>query len=689
MTFKYGGVGIGGSTAFSAVTGNATDNSSLSTALRQSIKTYTAPTPEALISTASLASQITCDSIDTVVTDGLTSMVNWAGNGFEAGVVMGDGTEFIRYANGSNQDVIKMSAVGGGTPYTTVSTDGGSLLYSILVRDPTTDTAIHMWASGSSMYWSLKARAYGKVAGVWQQLGSDYTLPYNGFLQGLSTNPYIRCGMGPNGDFVLVQPDTLWPGAEGARTQTRHLVKYILRGRFTRNGSTGTFSFDPMVRIPMEERQAYDVPFVGLNGDPDYVCGLANRDVRNDEDIDYVTQLNGTTTSFYDFDRIGFWWYNFRTKENGFKWLTAPQGFLNNTAIARVTYAATSTTVTVQEVVKGTLRNGQTITNVNPSTTGGITNGSTISSGAGGSSLTISAATGGTAVTFPNMVTISCVDPTPSTPCKRYSQAIKSNDGYIYLVYQNVRHVSTGGAAITVNYSTRILKLSALGEVIFDEPLMPEGSSPAEGAGQFGIIENAATNVKYVIRVQEGSAQTSYHFLRVYENPAEKTTTTGSTTNASTTVTIPAGDATAGAWLPGSWIKASNLPAGAQIVKWITYAPGSGGTIQLTHSATSTLSGTATLTARCVVGCEGRTNTNHINAMWGTSATYMGTADTRPGQPARASGGIPQTCDDRSGSAQYGNKWIMYQSRRINDHPSASSGGTNEKVERLVVRPPA
>lgn len=658
----------------------------------QKQRAYTPPTNEAALTSATAPAQVTCDWINTIVSDGDQAFVNWAGNGQELVITMEDGTEFIRYWNGT-QDVLKRSPTGGGgsaSTWTTVYTTSNVMGYSVILRDRNitfgSSTLIHICAVGTSWNWSLRIRAVDKAGTVI----TDYTVPYNGFLQGLSTNPYIRAAIGTDGQFVLMQPDSLWPAQENARFQTRDMTTYLLRGRYTKtSGSTGSFSFDPLVRIPTAERWAYHVPFVGLNGDPDQIAWIAGRDVLCTEDRDPLTNLVGNIGSgqnFYSFDQVCHQAYNFRNKElTPIKYVTGRTGFLNGNNKARVTYTNGTTQMTVHEVTEGTLRINQVITNLS-NVTGGITNGTTITSwasgtGGAGSVANLSSTIGATPQAAPGVL-LQLADPQPPTPWNRFFQAIKSSDGYIWFTYQKIRHLSSSGAAITSGSSVRIVKMSIWGDVMFDEPILPEGGG--KGYGYHTMYENPATGTKYVCRVAAGSQQTEVHFMRVYENPTAGATTTGSTTSGSNVITIPAG--ATGQFLPGMWITGTNIPAGVQITGWNSYTPSAGGTIFINGNATATTAGTCTFATRGVCGCEPPSSINTINNVWGTNSTYMGVPQTLP---ARSSGFLAWTCDDRSGSAARGNQASVFISRRINDAPTNTSTSGTERIEHCYVRFPA
>jgi hypothetical protein len=666
--------GASSSSSFSALAGSATDNTSLAAALRTAIRTYTAPTPETAFTAETAVTSPTLDWTNTFITDANGTKMSWAGNGVESIVTMSDGTKFFRYADGSGNDKLMRSPTGGdtgsGQAWTTVDTQSGALDYTVILRDAATDTLLYFVGVGSSFNWTLRCKAFNSAG---TQLGSTYDLPQSsGFLEGLSTNPYIRASCGPNGRFALVQPAQYWSGQSMQRTQTLYLNRMILTGTFST--ATNTFTFDAVFRQFMPERTAYDIPFVGLNGDPDHICGICGRDVRNDEDVDYVTGLNGTLSGVYNFDQIGYWYYNRRTHENGFWWVTPKLGFLNAVNQARVTYVNGTTQATIHEVTKGTIRVGQSITNLS-NVTGGITNGTTISSwasgtGAAGSVANISTTTGATAVTSPASVLCSFTDPQPPTTQKRYYQAIQTNDGYIMFAYINVRHSNgASGTAIAGNNSLRICKLTALGDLVYDEELLHEASG--YGQNYHALWQNASSNQVYVIRLcnQGGasSAAADFSALKLKENTSFSANIT---TNGTTTVTV--NSVSSGDLYPGSRIVGGTLAANTRVTKWGTFNPATGtGTIFVDQTPGSS---TAAVTGWARAACENPIAANSLYSQWGT---------------ARAPNFVPFIPDNRSGSKVGTNVAEMFIPRRANDFPTNTSSTTTDKVDHAHVRLPA
>jgi hypothetical protein len=630
---------------------------------------------------------------------------DWQGNGQEVFITMDDGTEFVRLPTASATDTLLRSPAGGSdgtTAWTTQYSTTNALGYSILVRDPTNDTALHFVATGSSFNWSLRCRAISSTGTVL----ADVTMPYNGFLEGLSTNPYIRGGVEPTtGKFVLVQAAQYWGGASMQRTQTLQNVMYIMRGKFTKtSSSTGTFAFEERKQLLMPERTAYHIPLIGLNGDPDFMCGLAGRDVLITEDTDYATGLKGSFTGggsgWYNFDQVGYFWYNFRTRDSGFKWITPRTGFLTSDCLVRATWASSATSITIDEIVSGTIRRGQKVaaTADNSGNTQFI--GSYIGSSAGtvGTAVPIVTTFGGTtavagASASGTKVLLRLVEDVANipTPWARYAQAIPSNDGYIWFVYARVRHDASATVALNAKTSYRIVKMSAYGDVVFDEEFISEFSTGSSGSISFGnhtLIENS-NNQKYIVRIANGPNQTQFHFCKVKETLTNGSTTTASSTSGSQDVTIPAG--ATGDWYPGMYVYGSAWSSGfARITNWKTYTPGGSGTIVVDSNANSTVSGTLSLTSRGVVGVEPPIAGNSINGPsptvgWGTNTTYLGIAQTLP---ARASGFLAWTCDDRSGSRVRKFRVKCAVSRKVNDHPTNTSGTNDQKIDMVNVRLP-
>lgn len=690
-----------------------------------SFQTYARPAAQAaLTGDAAPATRPTLDWVNTISTNGngtATGRQNWAGNGQELTVTMGDGTELIRHPTSTTTDELLISPVGGGgsaSTWTVLATTTNCLGYSVLLRDPVQDIAIHITmvapdaaAASTGYHWSLRCRAIQKVTGTWT-IVTDTTIPYNGFLEGLSVNPYVRAGMGANGDFVLVQAAQYWPGTDMQKTQTLYGKKLILRGRYT----GGAFQFDEMRSMLMEERCAYDVPFVGLNGDADYICGLHGRDVAQHEDYDFKDMLNGVgywdgTNVTYNFDQIGFWFYNFRTRERGMFWITPRLGFQNQPAIVRCSWGATSNVVTIDEIVSGSIRAGMKFLDVQDSTTGLTTSNSPLGqfidgrTGANGwttgtpgavgaTNVPVTTSGGTTAMSTTGIVAgtkvkMRLVDPSPATPQRRYYQAIQGNDGFIWFVYTNTRQ---NGSATALNSpgtavaSQRIVKMSAMGEVIFDEPYLVENSG-GMSLGFATLWENS-NGQKFVCRVSRTTNYTEVCFMRVKENVSGSATASIS----GSTITLPAGSI--GDWYPGSWVYVPGVGSVGQILRWGTYRPsalgGSGGTIVVSGTGTAT---SVNITCRGRVGVEFPCETNHINEQaggaWGTTSAmtgYTGSAST--GASSRSSFFLAWTCDDRSGSATRANRASVFISQGSGDHPSAATSATAEKLAHLYVRFP-
>jgi hypothetical protein len=671
---------------------------------------YATPSREAPLSAEATVTQVTCDWINLLASDGKSAIttsggntvgsgVNWQGNGIESTVTMSDGTQFVRYCSSAGDKLLRSPTGGGknGSTWTVISTITGTMDYTMLLRDPTSDTLLYFVPIGSSRNWTMRCFAYNSAG----TLLCQYDLPqYLGFLDGISTNSYYRPAIGADGRFVFLQPLQYWPAQSQQRTSTLGLATLIICGKYDAVGNS--FSFDEPYRLYDDERWAYHTPFVGLNGDPDYVGFLCGRDVLNSEDTDPVTKLPGGDTGFFDFDQIGFGWYNRRTRQssNGIKRITPRLGFMNSPCYAYVSWSSGGTSLTLNSIISGSIRWGQQVIVADNSGASVGTAYLGSSSGAVGSSIPLVTTMGGsTAIAAlgasASNVLVKLIEPTGTvaTPQKRFASMTVSNDGFIYAAYINSRHAGSASKALTGGNqanSFRILKVSAMGELIYDEELFSEGST--NGQNYHTTFQCNLTNALYLVRSVPDSSVgcTEVHFLKIFEKQSCSLVNV-STTSSSNIITVNSG-ANVGVPYLGMKIAGSGIPLDSYVIKWGTYNPTAGtGTVYLNNNATATASG-VTLRGWARVCMEDRLTTNSINNVYGTNGSYQPNAgQTAIPQtlPARSAGFIPFIADNRSGSKETTNTVDMFMFRKENDWPTNSSpNGYLERLEHIHVRLP-
>lgn len=672
--------------------------------------TYVAPAQESLLPAETAVTQVTCDWINLLASDGKTAIttsggntvgsgVNWQGNGIESTVTMSDGTQFVRYCSSAGDKLIRSPTGGGknGSAWTVVSTVTGTMDYTMLLRDPTSDTALYFVPIGSAYNWTMRCFAYNSAG----TLLAQYDLPqYLGFLDGISTNSYYRPAMGPNGRFVFMQPLQYWPAQSQQRQQTKGLATLIITGQF--NAQTNTFAFDEPYRLYDDERWAYHTPFVGINGDPDYIGFLCGRDVLNTEDIDPATGLPGGDSGFYDFDQIGFGWYNARTRKssNGIKRLAPRLGFMNSPCYAYVSWTSGGTSLTINSILSGSIRWGQQVIVADNSGASIGTAYLGTSTGAVGATVPLVTAMGGsTAIAAlgatATSVLVKLIEPTGSvaTPQKRFASMVVSSDGFIYAPYFNSRHAGSASKALTAGNqanSLRILKVSAMGDVVYDEELFSEGST--NGQNYHTMTQHNGTGAIYLVRSVPNSSVgcTEVHFLKLHEKQSCSFSNC-STTSGSGNVTISAGTNVGTPWV-GMKVAGAGIPANSYVIKWNSFNPTTGlGIVTLNTNATATASGVA-VNGWARVCLEDRLVSNSINNVYGTNATYTpnnGFSGLAQTLPARSAGFIPFIADSRSGSKETTNTVDAFMFRKENDWPTNSSpNGYLERLEHIHVRLP-
>jgi hypothetical protein len=662
----------------------------------RALSEYQRPAPEATRPAETSVSALTVDFTRAIVSDAMGSSLNWAGNGVESVVQSTSGRQFFRYTQGGSTDEkLIYSEAGGGTntsTWTVLDTQAGSLNYNILLRDRGLDgqgeAILYFSGVGSSGDWTLNCKAFDPKSDntAPTQLGSTYQLPqYYGFLEGISTNPYIRGGIGADGLFCLVQPLQQQPGSSASRaTETLEQLRIVLTGKFNRG--TNSFEFDEPFIQYTNERWAYDIIFVGVNGDPDEIMGVCGRDVRIDEDRDFVTGLNGTVLSGrYNFDAIGGWVFNRRTRDNiPITYLTSRQRNLSYPCIFRGTYTnGASATLTIDSIEQGSLRAGMKVTSIDRNATG-IPAGCYIQQGAvwtgtpgaiGSTVPLVTTATGSTAATTTaagTNVRLQAVDEANQVAAiqKRFFGAILLADGKVLIPYVQVRHVQTVTgfiSAATSPVSLRMLKVTTKLDRVYDRELFSEATNKGNNYHTVCQLGNGAI---YLVHNVPGASSQELNLCKFLENQ----TWTGSvTTNGSPSQTVTVNSNTTGHPYVGMIVKSTALSAPSRILTWGTYNPATGtGTIVLESVPTSGV--TATFTGYARACCEGINSNTSLSTAWGT----------------RASGFIPFIPDDRSGSVQDYNAINMFvptKSAGYSPGPAASSE-TTEVVTHMHVRVP-
>lgn len=639
------------------------------------LDTYTPPAVEAPFAAEATVTTPTLDWSNTFLTNVLGTGQGWAGNGVESIIQMSDGTRYFRYTNGSGQEVLMRSPTGGGgssAVWTQVVAVTTTCAYSVLLRDQRTNTVLFMTGEGSTMNYQLTCRAYNSAG---TQLGSTQTHSQaKGFFQGISSNGwYWRAGMGPDGTFCLIQPVQKWPAVNMQRTQTKNNATRLLWGSF--NTATNLFEFpDPCYDVFTEggERYAYHIPFIGLNGDPDHICWIAGRDIRNDEDVDYVTGLNGSTTGLYNFDRVAFGYLNKRTKEWAFFPITEKLGFLNAVNQARVSYSSGTTLVQIHEITKGTIRANQLLAHAGTNTSNTVLtelNSRALTSwntgtGAPGS---VAVASGGNFGSSATNVLVNFTDTGFMATQKRYFQAISTNDGFILFPYIQVRHTA-GTTSIGAASSVHIMKIDARGNVIYDEELL--GESSTFGQNYHAVWQHGGNNGLWLIRMcnQGGSSSNANDFC-VLKITEDVDITPNVTTNGTTTITV---NSSTGLCNPGCLISGTGIAADTRIVRWGTYSPVTGtGTIIVDRTPGSNAGITAHVWGK--VSCQAPHSSNTLYAAWGT---------------AKAPNFLPFIPDNRSGSKVGTNTLEMFQGRRANDFPTNTLSAGSDKTDHIHIRMP-
>jgi hypothetical protein len=677
--------------------------------------TYRAPTAEANLPAATPSvTKPTIDWINTIASDGKSSAADngsitygggtgWAGDGAEPGIIFPDGTEFARYPS-ANGVVLKRSPTGGGTnggAWTPLQTVSNALDYSLLLRDPVNNRAIHGVATGGPNNWVMTLY-------LWNQDGSSagsFVIPQNtGWLDGISNAPYMRAGMGADGRFVFIQTLEYWPAISSHNQQTKDMAVQILCGKFD---AAGNCTLDEIVKVYDQDRWEYFFPFVGVNGDPDQIAFICGRGVRNDEDLDEKTNLFGSSTGFYQFDQFGHFMYNRRNRENppNIRRISQRLGHQYGTCYAYVSYTSGSTSLTINEIIQGSLRYGQQITAASDTALDANIASKFIGNtwpsgtpGAVGSTNTMVTTFGGTTpITAPttslSRVKVKLVEPSAnvSTPQKRYYSAILGNDGFIYFVYLNARHNSSTTTTLgNTRNSYRIMKLSVMGEVILDEELWAESTGQA---ANYNVLWQANSNNQfYMLRcVRNSTTQLNeVHMQKIFFK--QSCTMTVSTTNASATVTVTG--LTNGVPYLGMKVSGAGIPASSYVLQWSSFNPVDGtGTLILNNQATATATGVA-VTGYALVCMEDRITDNCLNGTngFGTNTSYRpnsGASQPAIAQtlPARAGNFLLKVPDRRSGSIEPYNELRGYWARQENDWPTATSpNGFLERIEQFRVR---
>lgn len=238
----------------------------------------------------------------------------WAGNSDGIAVTTADGSNFMWYTRAGDVVALYRRSGRANAAWTQVATITTDLIHHDLLYNEARDLVHWVTYSGTNLSYSVVIYTY-TPAGV--QVGSPYTVPNSVFPRDIDSN-YQRAGL-KNDRLVLTYPSRQSPNVN-VSLQTRGISKLVFWGIY--DGST--WQFDEVKEIFIGDRVAYDSMFVGLDGDPDYVCGLCVRDVHWLEDFDILMGTQGPQdTGFnYVFNQLRFWWHNRRTDDGGIREVT-------------------------------------------------------------------------------------------------------------------------------------------------------------------------------------------------------------------------------------------------------------------------------------------------------------------------------------------------------------------------------
>lgn len=245
------------------------------------------------------------EAIETVATDGVGSVCDWPNNGHANLISMTGGTVFCWYQAQNNvQRIMRRDPSGVWSVVKEITTD---CTHMDLGRDPSTNLLFALNyenPNGIGTYpYVPKLRVFNEDG---TQRGSTYTLQTQ-FPRSQTVNGAYQCfTVGRGGRLALHGFTELMPSTE-RRSATKSA--FIQFQSLLYDATAMTFTPDPIRRKFIGDRSAYHISAWGVTGNPDELCGLANRDVLWTED-DQQGQFVPNAGSTYLFNGIYYFKFN-------------------------------------------------------------------------------------------------------------------------------------------------------------------------------------------------------------------------------------------------------------------------------------------------------------------------------------------------------------------------------------------